>query len=436
MKVEDGFYWDKEREVMSRNDLEELQLKRLRQSMKQAAQSQFYQQKFSDCGITPESIKEISDIRKLPFTTKQDLRDQFPYGMLCVPKEKTVRLHASSGTTGQATVIFYTKGDLENWADLIARCMYMVGVRKNDVFQNMTGYGLFTGGLGFHYGAERIGVLTIPSGAGNSKRQIQLMRQFGTSVVHIIPSYALVLMHNLNDQKIDPREELRLKIAFLGAEPYTKEIRQRIEKFCGIKGYNSYGLSEMNGPGVAFECLEQKGLHIWEDSYIIEILDPQTLKPVRDGKVGELVITTLKREAMPIIRYRTKDLTRFLPGTCPCGRIHRRIDWIQGRSDDMIIIKGVNIFPMQVEQVLMSIPEVGNNYVIYLERKKDIDQMRIQVEVHEQIFHEDMRYLNKLREKITKELRSEILVTPVVELVEPRSLPQSEGKATRIIDHR
>lgn len=436
MKKPDGIYWDRDREVMSRDELEDLQVRRLKKTIEQASRSQFYGKKLNDYAISPESIKDISDIRKLPFTTKDDLRAQFPYGMLCVPKEETVRLHTSSGTTGQATVVFHTSNDLDQWAELIARCMYMVGVRREDVFQNMTGYGLFTGGLGFHYGAEKLGVLTIPAGAGNSKRQIQLMRQFGTTVLHIIPSYALRLMNILTDIGLDPRRDLHLKIAFLGAEPYTEEIRQRVENFYGMKCYNSYGLSEMNGPGVAFECPEKKGLHIWEDSYVVEILDPETLEPVQEGETGELVMTTLTREAMPIIRYRTKDLTRFIPGECACGRVHRRIDWIQGRSDDMIIIKGVNIFPMQIEQVLMGMSEVGNNYVIILEKEHDIDQIRVQVEVHESIFKEDMRYLNRLKEKIVRELKSEILVTPRVDLVESRSLPQSEGKAVRLIDRR
>ena len=432
----DGIYWNRECEVMGRDELESLQVQRLRETVRRAAKSKFYGQKFTENGISPDLIKAPSDINKLPFTTKDDLREQFPYGMLCVAKEDTVRLHTSSGTTGQATVIFHTRNDLDQWAELIARCMYMVGVRKEDVFQNMTGYGLFTGGLGFHYGAEKLGTLTIPAGAGNSKRQIQLMQQFGTTVLHIIPSYALRLMNILGDMGIDPKNDLNLKIAFLGAEPYTEEIRQRVESFYGIDAYNSYGLSEMNGPGVAFECPEKRGLHIWEDSYIVEILDPETLIPVKEGEIGELVMTTLTREAMPLIRYRTKELTRFVPGDCPCGRVHRRIDWIQGRSDDMIIIKGVNIFPMQIEQVLMGMPEVGNNYVIILEKENEIDQIRVQVEVHESIFQEDMRYLNRLREKIVRELRSEILVTPKVDLVESRSLPQSRGKAVRLIDRR
>jgi phenylacetate-CoA ligase len=314
--------------------------------------------------------------------------------------------------------------------------MYMTGARPGDVFQNMTGYGLFTGGLGFHYGAELIGLLTVPSGAGNSKRQLQLMKDFGTTIIHIIPSYALRFMDYLAEQGVDPKRDLNLRIAYLGAEPYSEEVRKRVEEFYGVKVFNSYGLSEMNGPGVAFECPLQNGMHLWEDSYIVEIIDPETGEPVPEGTTGELVLTTINREGMPLLRYRTKDLTRIIPGNCPCGRNHIRIDRIQGRSDDMFIIKGVNIFPIQVEQVLMSIPEVGTNYRIVLKREKNVDEMIVQVEVTDKVFVEDMRELNRLKNKIQHELRSELLVTPIVELVEPNGLPRQEGKAVRLIDLR
>jgi phenylacetate-CoA ligase len=300
----------------------------------------------------------------------------------------------------------------------------------------MMGYGLFTGGLGFHYGAEKLGLLTIPAGAGNSKRQIQLMRDFSTTVIHIIPSYALHLMDIMSEMGVDPKRDLQLRIAYTGAEPYSEEIRKRIEEYYGVKAYNSYGLSEMNGPGVAFECQEQAGLHIWEDSYLVELIDPETLAPVPEGAIGELVLTSLRREAMPLIRYRTKDLTRILPGTCACGRKHRRLDRIQGRSDDMFIIKGVNIFPIQVEQVLMNIPEVGNNYLIVLQRENNVDSMIVRVEVTDKTFVEDMRHLQRIQKKITHDLKGELLVTPKVELVEPYSLPRTEGKAVRLVDQR
>ncbi|MCK8600619.1 phenylacetate--CoA ligase [Syntrophobacteraceae bacterium DRH4] len=429
-------YWDESVESLSRSELDALQLHRLRHMVERVSNYSFYHKKFADNHISASLINSLKDIRKLPFTTKQDLRDHYPYGFLCVPKEQLVRLHVSSGTSGQATAIFYSRGDVEHWAELMARCIYMTGARAGDTFQNLTGYGLFTGGLGFHYGAERLGLLTIPAGAGNSKRQIQLMKDFGTNVMHIIPSYALRLQDIMKEAGIHPRRDLKLRIAYLGAEPYSQEVRRRIEEFYGVRAYNSYGLSEMNGPGVAFECPHQLGMHIWEDSYFAEIIDPVTLEPVPEGTIGELVLTTLHREAMPLIRYRTKDLTRFMPGDCPCGRAHRRIDRMQGRSDDMFIIKGVNIFPIQVEQVLMNIPEVGNNYVIVLQRENNIDTMIVRVEVNEKIFIEDMRHLQRIQKKITHDLRSELLLTPQVELVEPHSLPKSEGKAVRLVDQR
>ncbi|MCU0589411.1 MAG: phenylacetate--CoA ligase [Syntrophobacteraceae bacterium] len=431
-----GKYWDESVETLSDSEIQALQFYRLKQTLERVSQCGFYQKRFKGLGLEVASLESLEDVARLPLTTKQDLRDAYPYGFLCEPKERLVRLHVSSGTTGQATAMFYTRGDLESWADLMARCMHMTGARPGDTFQNMMGYGLFTGGLGFHYGAERLGLLTIPAGAGNSKRQIQLMLDFSTTVIHIIPSYALHLMDIMTAMGVDPRRDLRLRIAYTGAEPYSEEIRQRIQEFYGVKAYNSYGLSEMNGPGVAFECLEQNGLHIWEDAYLVEVLDPETLEPVPEGTVGELVLTSLRREAMPLIRYRTKDLTRIVKGPCACGRKHRRLDRIQGRSDDMFIIKGVNIFPIQVEQVLMNIPEVGNNYLIVLQRENNVDQMIVRVEVTDRTFIEDMRHLQRIQKKITHELKGELLVTPRVELVEPSSLPSTEGKAVRLVDER
>jgi phenylacetate-CoA ligase len=429
-------YWDKPAETLTRAGIEKLQLSLLKSSLGRAGRSMFYNEKFKKIGFDPGSVFSLDDVGRIPFTVKQDLRQSYPYGFLCEPKERLVRMHVSSGTTGQAIAVFYTKADLELWADLLARCMYMAGARPGDTFQNLSGYGLFTGGLGFQYGAERLGMLTIPSGAGNSKRQIQIMRDFSTNVIHIIPSFLLLLMDVIKEMKVDPQKELSLRIAFVGAEPYSQEVRRRFEDFYAIKVYNSYGLSEMNGPGVAFECPCQNGLHVWEDAYLVEIIDPNSLEPVPDGQYGELVMTTLRREAMPILRYRTRDLTRILPGECGCGRVHKRIDRIQGRTDDMFIIKGVNVFPIQVEQVLMNIPEVGNNYVIVLKRENNVDDMVVRVEVTESVFVEDMRALEHVRKRIAHDLKSELLLTPKVELVEPNSLPKSEGKALRLIDQR
>ncbi len=429
-------YWDEYVETLSRSQLEVLQLERLRNTLQQVSASALYRKKYTEAGISPGAITCLQDIQKLPFTEKQDLRDHYPYGLLCAPKDRLVRLHVSSGTTGQAIAVLYTRADLETWADLLARSMRMTGARPGDTFQNLSGYGLFTGGLGFQYGAERLGLLSIPSGSGNSKRQIQIMRDFSTSILHIIPSYALRLMDVMVELGVDPRRDLQLRLGYLGAEPYSEEVRRRVEEFYGIRVFNSYGLSEMNGPGVAFECPYQSGMHLWEDCYLVEIIDPETLEPVADGVSGELVLTTLKREGMPIIRYRTRDITRIVPGACPCGRVHKRLDRIHGRSDDMFIIKGVNIFPIQVEQVLMNIPEVGNCYLIILERQQNIDEMVVQVEVNERIFTEDMRRLQRIQQKIARDLRGELQVTPRVELVEPNTLPRSEGKATRLIDRR
>ena len=429
-------YWNQDLEVMSSGALVELQVERLRWTLIQANRSPHYNKLFTEHGIEPEKIRRIEEIRQLPFTSKQDLRAHFPYGSLCVDLKEVIRLHSSSGTTGQATVVLHTRNDIENWADLVSRCMYMTGVRQDDVFQNLTGYGLFTGGLGFHYGGERLGALTIPSGTGNTKRQILLMQQFGTTVIHLIPSYAMRLIQVMEESGVDPRRDIKLRIGFLGAEPHSEEIRQRVERHLGVEAFNSYGLSEMNGPGVAFECPEKQGMHIWEDAFLVEIIDPDTLEVLGPGEEGELVLTTLTREAMPIIRYRTSDLTRLLPGECPCGRVHARLDRIKGRTDDMLIIKGVNIFPLQVEKALMEIHEVGRSYLIVLERIDGLDTMRIQVEMQPDFFQEDMRYLKQVQDKITHELRSELLFTPKVELVEPNTLPRSQGKAVRVVDRR
>ncbi len=422
-------------ELWDRKTIEEAQRVRLQATLGRARKSPFYAARLKSVGLNGPGSFSMERFNDLPFTTKDDLRSQYPEGLLCVPRSEIVRMHSSSGTTGTPTAICHTRNDLNSWASLMARCMYMVGVRREDVFQNMSGYGLFTGGLGIHYGAERLGCMTIPAGAGNSLRQIKLIKDFRTTVVHILPSYALIMGNVVREQGEDPRS-LPLRIALVGAEPYTEEFRARIEQLLDMKVYNSYGLSEMNGPGVAFECLEQNGLHLWEDAYFAEIINPETGVPVPDGEVGELVMTTLCREGMPIIRYRTRDLTRFMPGECPCGRKHRRIDRILGRSDDMFIVKGVNIYPMQIEQVLMAFPEVGQNYLILADSDGLADTLRVQVEILDEYFVEDMRVLQRLQQRIAKRLCAEILITPKVELVQHKSLPMAEGKASRFKDLR
>jgi phenylacetate-CoA ligase len=422
-------FWEKDIETMDREKLAAIQLEKLKETLKKAKRSVYYEKLFHKIGLNTDRVTGLDMILEIPFTTKEDLRDHWPYGFVAVSKDELIRMHSSSGTTGRATVIFHTAGDIEKWTNLVARSMYMAGMRKGDVFQNMMSYGLFTGGLGFHYAAEKVGVLVIPAGAGNSKRQIQLMLDFETTVIHIIPSYALHLSTVFEEMAVDPRKDTKLRIAFLGAEPHSEKMRRKIEDIYGFKAFNSYGLSEMNGPGVSFECTYQNGMHIWEDQFFVEIINPKTLESLPDGEEGELVLTTLAREGMPIIRYRTKDLTRILPGPCECGRTHRRID-------DMMILKGVNIFPIQIEKKLMGIPGVGTNFQIILEREGYNDYLTVKVEVQKEFFAGDLKQLEGLRHRIVEELKSDILITPKVGLVEPGSLPKSEGKAVRVIDNR
>ncbi len=429
-------FWQEELETISREELGVLQSDLLKATVARGSISPHYKKVFEASGIDPAGFRGLSDLQKLPFTVKQDLRDSFPFGFLAVDPSEVVRVHTSSGTTGSITSVLYSQKDVDQWASLMARCMVMTGMARHDVFQNLSGYGLFTGGLGFHYGAEILGAMVIPSGTGNSQRQVELMRSFFTTVIHLIPSYAFRLFEVMEEMGVDPRKDLKLRVAYLGAEPHSEETRAKVEDLFGVAGYNSYGLSEMNGPGVAFECVHQNGLHIWEDAYLLEVLDPETQEPVPEGEVGEMVLTTLKREAMPLIRYRTGDLCSILPAGCPCGRTHRRISRIAGRTDDMLIIKGVNIYPLDIEKVIMSIPEVGGNYVIELFNQKGADNIRVKVELNPGAFREDMRHLEALRQKIAKELRDSVLITPKVELVQPGKLPRSPGKAVRVVDLR
>lgn len=431
----DSRYFQPEIETMKRADLEALQIKRLKESIRIALQSPFYKTRFGEMGITPDSIRSLEDLQKLPFTTKNDLRTHYPFGLVTAPMSDVVRLHSSSGTTGNPTVICHSQHDLNQWANRVARCLYMVGVRKDDVFQNTSGYGMFTGGLGFQYGAELLGALTVPAAAGNTIRQIKFIRDFGTTAMHAIPSYVFRLYEVMQELNIDPRKDTKLKTLVIGAEPHTDAQRRKIEEILGVKAYNSFGMSEMSGPGVAFECTEQNGLHLWEDSYIMEIINPDTLEPVPDGEVGELVLTTLDRDAMPLIRYRTRDLTRIIPGECPCGRTHRRIDRLKGRSDDMFIVKGVNIFPMQIEKILMQFRELGANYLITVDTVNNNDEVMVEVELSD-LFTDDYSQLQGLTREITRQLKDEILLTPKIKLVDKGTLPQSEGKAVRVKDLR
>lgn len=427
-------FWQEDLETIERSKLEELQLQRLKETAQRVYENvPFYRNEFDEKNIKPGDITSVSDIRKLPFTTKEDLLANYPFGLLAVPLDDIVRVHTSSGTTGKPKAIFFTKNDIDRSADLIARCLYMTGMRKHDVLQNMMTYGLFTGALVMHYGAEKVGILIVPAGPGNTDRQIVLMQDFKTTALHITPSYALYLADVLMRKGIDPRKDLFLKRAYMGAEPYSEETRKKIEHFYGIDVYNSYGLSEMNGPGVAFECEQKNGMHLWEDNFILEIIDPNTGEQLPGGKEGELVLTSICREGMPILRYRTRDITAIMPGLCKCGRTHRRITRITGRTDDMFIVKGVNIFPQQIENILMGTKGVARNYLIILE---SLDHMTVQVEIERELFDGNVTRLVKIQNEITDKLKNEILVKPKVELVEPGTLPVSEGKAKRVIDKR
>ena len=428
-------YWDGKKERIEREKLEQLQLELLNRTLKSAYNSPFYKKRFKKLGLKPE-IKDISEIQKFPFTTKDDLRESYPFGMVATDIGNLVRMHGSSGTTGKSTLVFHTRKDIERWADLVARCLYMIGVRETDIFQNMMSYGLFTGGLGLHYGAEKIGTLVIPIGSGNTKKQIEFLLDLKTTVLHITPSYLLYIAYMAEQMNLSPSDDFNIKIAIVGAEPHSEGLRKKLENIFKINVYNCYGLSEMNGPGVAFECPYQKGLHIWEDHYFVEIIDPETGELLPDGKEGELVLTTLQREGMPLIRYRTRDITKIIKGECPCGRTHRRIARVKGRTDDMFIVKGVNIFPSQIETVLMDVPEVDKNYQIIIEREKGLDILKIQVEVKKSTFTGDIVQLRNLQERIKENLKDVILINPIVELVEPGTLPPSTGKAKRVIDKR
>lgn len=419
---------------MPRGDLRKLQAEKLRHTIETALRSPFYGKRLQTLGITPDTIKTVDDIRNIPFTTKKDLRENYPFGLVGGDMKDAIRIHSSSGTTGHPTVVVYSRHDIESWANMVARNMYMVGCRNTDVFQNSSGYGMFTGGLGFQYGAERLGATTVPAAAGNSKRQIMFIRDFGTTCLHAIPSYAIRLADVFKEEGVDPRST-KLHTLFIGAEPHTEEQRRRIEQLLGVKAYNSFGMTEMNGPGVAFECKYQNGMHLWEDNYIAEIVDPDTLEPLPDGETGELVLTTLDRTMMPILRYRTRDLTRIIPGECPCGRTHRRIDRIIGRTDDMFIIKGVNVFPMQVEKILAQFQGLGSNYLITLDTVNDNDTMTVEVELDSMI-SDVYPELHEMTKNIQRALKDEILLTPKVKLVKKGSIPVSDGKAVRVKDLR
>ena len=426
-------YFDKA-ETWDRATLETVQLARLKTTIQQAGRAPFYAKRLAEAGVSADNLRSLEDIRRIPFTSKDDLRSQYPYGLATVPHSEFVRMHCSSGTTGTPVAVCYTQPDINSWADLMARCLYMAGVRKDDVFQNMSGYGLFTGGLGIHFGAERLGCMTIPAGAGNSKRQLKLVKDFGTTVAHILPSYALHLGTTLIEEGEDPKA-LSLRIACVGAEPYTEETRRRIEALFDMKVYNSYGLSEMNGPGVAFECSAQSGMHINEDHFIAEIIDPDTGEVLPEGSKGELVFTSITKEAFPLLRYRTRDICMLTREKCSCGRTHVKMCKPMGRSDDMLIIRGVNVFPSQIETVLLN-HGYPANYQIIVDRVKSTDTLDVQVEMTPEMFTDNLGEIDRRQKELVAGLRSMLGLAAKVTLVAPKSIVRSEGKAVRVIDKR
>ena len=432
----ESMFWNRQAETLERSALELLQLERLRQRIANALCTPFYQKRLSRAGITsPEDIRTLDDVQKIPFTAKDDLRQNYPKGLLAVDMQQVVRVHSSSGTTGNPTVIFYTQGDLDRWTELLARGLVASGATAADVFQNMMSYGLFTGGLGLHYGAERVGLTVIPIGGGNTQRQLQIMKDFRTTALHITPSYLLHIHQRMAEFGIK-LGDLALKRAYMGAEPHSEPTRRKLQELYKIDIFNCYGLSEMNGPGVAFECHCKSDPHVWEDAYIVEIVEPTTGRRLPDGELGEVVFTNLIREALPLLRYRTRDLAFIHPEPCPCGRTHRRLSRIQGRTDDMLIINGVNVFPSQIEEVLMSIPEVGNNYMIHLSSHEGLDRLAVRVELYQKLFTGDLAQIDALKGKIKDRLRASITINAHIELHEPGSLPVFEGKAKRVIDDR
>jgi phenylacetate-CoA ligase len=430
-------FWNEEFETLPRAAIESLQLKRLQHLVQKAcATVPFYRESFTRANVTPDMIKTLDDLRRLPFTLKQDMRDNYPYGLFAVPLEEIVRIHASSGTTGKPTVVGYTQRDIEMWAELMARSFVAAGAHRGDIIHNAYGYGLFTGGLGAHYGAEKLGASVIPMSGGNTKKQIMIMQDFGSTVLTCTPSYSLYLAEAAAEEGIDLRE-LKLRIGIFGAEPWTEEIRAEIEAKLNIKAIDIYGLSEILGPGVAIECIEaQKGLHIWEDHFIAEIIDPATGEVLPPGEQGELVITTITKEGIPMIRYRTRDITRLIPEPCICGRTHVRLARMSGRSDDMLIIRGVNVFPSQIESVLMTVDGIEPHYQLIVDREENLDTLEVQVEVNEKTFSDEIKVLQDLSSRIRKEIKDILGITCKVRLVEPKSITRSEGKAKRVIDKR
>ena len=428
--------WNEKIECASRDEMAAVQSERLKQTVQRIYHNiPSYRTKMQEIGMLPDDVRSVEDLKKLPFTNKTDLRDNYPFGMFTVPMSEIVRVHASSGTTGKPTVVGYTRNDLNMWAEVVTRSLCMAGVTRNDIVQVAYGYGLFTGGLGLHYGTENLGATVIPISGGNTKKQIQLMQDFGSSVIACTPSYALFLAEVMAEMGIAP-EELKLRVGIFGAEPWSESMRKEIEAKLKLRAIDIYGLSEVIGPGVSCECEYQSGMHVNEDHFIPEILDPETLQPVAPGEVGELVFSTITKEGIPILRYRTRDLTRLIYDKCECGRTLVRMEKCKGRSDDMLIIRGVNVFPSQIESVLLEMSETEPHYLLIVEREGTLDVLKLMVEVQEQFFSDEIRELEKLKKKITHNIQSTLGISVDVKLVEPKTIERTAGKAKRVIDNR
>jgi phenylacetate-CoA ligase len=430
-------YWNKKIETATRDEIEKHQVKLLKNQVKYCyGNSAFYRNKFKTAGVTPDDIKTLDDAQKIPFTSKFDLRDNYPFGMVTVPLAEIVELHASSGTTGNPVVGAYTTNDMDVWAELMARSLYATGVRKDDVMHNAYGYGLFTGGLGFHYGAQKIGTTVLPISGGMTQRQIKLMKDLGSTVLCCTPSYAIYLAEAMAQEGINPRKDLKIRMGLFGAEPWSEKIRERIEEKLQIEAFDIYGLTELCGPGVSVECSEHNGLHIWEDHFLIETVDPKTGDVLPAGEEGELVFTTLTKTGLPILRFRTRDISVIETEQCECGRSHSRMLRITGRSDDMLIIRGVNVFPSQIEYVIMGFPELEAQYQIIVERPDALDVFTIKAELTGQSMKMSQKELETLKLRIRQKVNNITGISPRVELVTPGELPRSIGKAKRVLDMR
>lgn len=429
-------YWNKTVECIPEEQLREIQLQRLKDTVRRAYEKvPYYRKKFNEVGIIPDDIKKIEDIKNIPFTSKADLREVYPFGMFASPLSEIVEIHMSSGTTGKPVVAGYTINDIEIWGEVMARSLTMAGATRNDIVQVAYGYGLFTGGFGVHYGARKIGCMIVPASAGNTRRQIEIMRDFGTTILTCTPSYALYMAEVAQEMGIEPTT-LKLKAGCFGAEMWTEAMRGEIEKRFGLNAYNIYGLTEIIGPGVAHECIEKKGLHIFEDHFLVEIIDPETGDPLPEGKRGELVLTTISREGMPMLRFRTRDITSLIREKCPCGRTFARIERIRGRTDDMIKVRGVMLFPYQIEKAILEVQGVEPHYQIVITRPQHLDEIEVMVEISKETFSDEVKHLENLKRKLERRIEEIVGIRVKVTLVEPKSLPRSEGKAKRIVDKR